>query len=226
MAIYGVMLIVIMILLSTTCSNYNKRKVGEQNIIALHDSLHTVQMLNGDLLAYKDAYIITSREYSEYFDISNAKIAELERKLKSNVSDIVVVEGQTKIDTVFCYVEIDNNDSSIIHFSHSDKWTNIGGEMKINNGNYTAKIDSIRMDVPLVVGFTEDNKCFATSENPYVYFSSVNGALGETRKRKTKSVGFQITAGLLTGYDPIRNQANLSVGIAVGFGFNFLGYTW
>ena len=56
------------------------------------------------------------------------------------------------------------------------------------------------MEVPLKVGTTKDNKWFVTSENPYVQFTSIEGANIEKAKPKRWVIGIQGGIGGIFGY--------------------------
>ena len=56
------------------------------------------------------------------------------------------------------------------------------------------------MDVPLKVGMSTDNKWFVTSENPYVNFTSVEGANLAPSNKKRFTLGVHVGVGPSFGY--------------------------
>ena len=85
------------------------------------------------------------------------------------------------------------------------------------------------MQVPLKVGTTADNQWFATSDNPHVYFTSVDGANLEKAKQKRWTFGIQGGLGLVGGVGLVGIQfsgistANTGAGWFVGAG-GYIGF--
>lgn len=85
------------------------------------------------------------------------------------------------------------------------------------------------MEVPLKVGTTKDNKWFVTSENPYVQFTSIEGANLEKAKPKRWSFGIYGGVGAIFGYGIsgcsadgiVRTGWILGAGGSVGFGLTY-----
>jgi len=226
---YGIMAllcVVICILMSTTCSLKNKLEVAQENITAMKDTICTIEIDNGELVKYKSAYILQSKEYADYMDITSKKIKELEKSLGAKISEISVLKGSiVQENIVMDDTLIVKNDTSEVRFHYEDKWTEIGGKTIIANDDANTTIDSVKSYVPLIVGFTEDNKIFATSENPYAKITSIDGALPQSNKKTHKSVGFKVVAGPSIIYDPIRNQVAFGIGVTAGIGWGW-GYNY
>lgn len=224
--VHIVCLIAIVIFMSTTCTNYNKWQTAKNNISAIQDTMRVVRTENGNLLAYKEAYQITSKEYADYMDVTKKQIRDLEKKLDSKVDEIIVTKTEVRLDTVECVVEVARGDTTTVRFGYSDEWTTIGGNTVVSQNDCRASIDSLKINVPLTVGFTKDNKCFATSDCPYINFTSVDGASSLSKKRNNMAVGLQLTVGPAITYDPFRNQFSGGISFVVGFGWTPLGYTF
>jgi hypothetical protein len=90
--------------------------------------------------------------------------------------------------------EIRNN------FSFSDNWLSLSGTTIYKDYKFSTTLNNLSMDVPLKIGTTKDNTWFVTTENPYVSFSSIEGASIEKVKPKRFSLSIQTGLGLSYGY--------------------------
>lgn len=195
--------IIIVLLMSTTCTSQKLDK-AETNIKALTDTLHTYELKNGELLYEKQGYIAEKKELEEYIGIKEKEVKEIEKKLKSALATIAKLQAQVRIDTIHAIDSIEVIPDSTIHchFNYNDKWLALNGVTNVEFDPFKSHtiINNINMEVPLKVGTTEDNKWFATSENPYVLFTSVDGANLEKAKPKRWSLGIQGGVGAIFGY--------------------------
>ena len=217
-------IICIALLLSTTCANQKNRQY-EESIEAYRDSIHTLHLSNGELLAYKKSFMDENKSLHEYLNMSKKEYKELEKKLKEKIDYISELESNIRVDSIVIYdsVYIDSDSTLIIPFSYSDKWIALGGETTVFYFTCAeTRIDSIKMDIPLVVGFDRNNKFFAETENPYVNFTSINSAVStKNNKPKRWNVGFQVGVG--AQYDLIHKTLGVGpyVGLGISYGFDF-----
>lgn len=228
--------VIIVLIMSTTCTK-QKLDIADNNIKALKDTLHTYQLKNGELLYAKQGYIAKIDELEDYIGIQKKEIKELEKTLKSKVATISKLEEQIRIDSLHMRDSVSITPDSVCHshFNYNDDWLALGGRTDIwlNPFNTHTIIDNISMRVPLKVGTTEDNQWFAISENPYVSFTSVEGADIEKAKPKRWSFGIQGGLGLVGGVGLVGTQfKNISTsntgagwfvgtGGYIGFGFTY-----
>ena len=84
------------------------------------------------------------------------------------------------------------------------------------------------MDVPLKIGTTKDNTWFVTTDNPYVSFSSLEGASLDKTKPKRFSLSLHTGIGLSYGYgisgstdEIIRNGWFFGPAIHIGAGVSW-----
>ena len=196
--------VIIVLLMSTTCAN-RKNGILENNIKALNDTVKTYQLKNGDLMHEKQGYILKTEELERYLDISKKEVKEYEKKLNSALATISKLQGQLSVDT------LQANDSSYVgqdsttyynKFNYADNWLRFDGlsVIKLNPFDVSTTINGITMDVPLKVGMTKDNKWFAVSDNPYLHFTSIEGANLMDAKPKKWSIGVQFGVGATFGY--------------------------
>ena len=217
-------IICIALLLSTTCANQKNRQY-EENIEAYKDSIHTLHLSNGELLAYKKSFMDENKNLHEYLNMSKKEYKELEKKLNEKIDYISELESNIRVDSIVMHdsVYIGSDSTIIIPFSYSDKWIALGGETTVFDSTCAeTKIDSIKMDIPLVVGFDRNNKFFAETENPYVNFTSINSAVStKNNKPKRWNVGVQVGVG--AQYDLIHKTFGIGpyVGVGIAYGFDF-----
>lgn len=201
-----VLLIILVILstsfiMSTSCTK-QKLDIAENNISALTDTISTYKLKNGELLYEKQGYIAEKEQLSTFIGVQECEIKELEKKLCSAVSTIAKLKQEVKVDTlklidsVYIYdeYEVRNN------FSFSDNWLSLSGTTIYKDCKFSTTLNNLTMDVPLKIGTTKDNSWFVTTENPYVSFSSIDGASIEKAKPKRFSLSIHAGAGLSYGY--------------------------
>ena len=195
--------VIIILLMSTTCTNQKLGK-AENNLKALTDTLHTYKLKNGELMYEKQGFIAEKKELEEYIGIKEKEVKEIEKKLKSALATIAKLQGQVRVDTIHMTdsIEVLPDSTYNCHFNYNDKWLSMDGvtSVQLDPFNSHTIINNIGMEVPLKVGTTEDNKWFVTSENPYVQFTSIEGANLEKAKQKRWSLGIQAGVGGIFGY--------------------------
>lgn len=198
----GVFFIAILaLIMSTTCTK-QKLNDAETNIKALTDTVKVYQMKNGELMYEKQGFVLEKKELEEYLDISKKEIKDLEKKLGSALATISKMQGVVRIDTIRMVdsVYLDQDSVLNINFWYKDKWVAMDGLTVYKEPEAYTQLNNLTMDVPLKVGTTKDNQWFVTTENPYVAFSSIEGANVNNSKDKRWSVGVQFGVGVLGGY--------------------------
>lgn len=200
------MLLIILVILttsfimSTSCTKH-KLDIAENNISALTDTISTYKLKNGDLLYEKQGYIAEKEQLSTFIGVQESEIKELEKKLGSAVSTIAKLKQEVKVDTLKLIDSVYIYDDEIINdFSFSDNWLSLSGTTIYKDYKFSTKLNNLSMDVPLKVGTTKDNTWFVTTENPYVSFSSIEGASIEKTKPKRFSLSIHAGVGLSYGY--------------------------
>lgn len=219
--------VIIALIMSTTCTRQDLNK-AETNIKALADTLHAYELKNGELMYEKQGYIAEKKELEEYIGIKEKEVNEIEKKLKSALATIAKLQGQVKIDTIHMIDSVYITADSIYRndFKYNDRWLALDGTttLQLEPFNTHTIINNINMEVPLKVGTTKDDKWFVTSENPYVQFTSVEGANIDKAKPKRWSVGVQMGVGVVGGVGIVGTQfkgistSNTGAGWFVGAG--------
>lgn len=207
----------------------NKLDISEQNVIAARGQVEELILKNGELLAVRDSHITTINELNGLLDITAKEAKELQRQLNSKVAYIAELEQHTKIE----YIEVVkdsivyiNNNNAIAKFHYTDKWITLIGENEFTFGDdfkYTTTFSDISINTPLIVGLTNDYKIFVKSDNPYVNFSSIEGAVINNSVLKPRKTLFSwgLQAGIGAMYDVIDKGAVVGPYVGVGVGFNF-----
>ena len=201
-----VLLIILVIIatffiMSTSCTK-QRLDIAENNISALTDTLSTYKLKNGELLYEKQGYIAEKEQLSIFIGVQEGEIKELEKKLGSAISTIAKLKQEVKVDTLKLIdsVYVYDDDEVRNDFSFSDNWLSLSGTTIYKDYKFSTTLNSLSMDVPLMIGTTKDNTWFVKTENPYVSFSSIEGASIEKAKPKRFSLSIHAGIGLSYGY--------------------------
>lgn len=204
-------------------SNHSNQKIEnlDNNLKAARDSVETIMLENGNLLAEKSSYIIKEKELYDIIDITKKEKKEIEKKLNDKIAYIADIESNIKIDTVETIRDsIIYIDSTMFNrFNYDSEWLSFNGisNLKTNKTN----IFDINIPAPLKFGLTDDYKVFVESENPYLNISYINGTVidgSNLHKNKSKwNIGIQGGFGAQYGF--IKKQFDM--GIYIGFGINY-----
>lgn len=223
--------IIVVLLMSTTCTK-QKLDIANNNIAALTDTVRTYQLKNGELMYEKQGFMLEKEKLEKYLEISKSEVNDLEKKLGSALATISKLKGQIKVDTIITHDSVYLDQDSVYHnkFKYEDKWLSVDGtstfSFKPFNANTT--INNILMDVPLKVGMSTDNKWFVTSENPYVNFTSVDGANLAPSNKKRFTLGVHVGVGPSFGYGILGTSGGtvyhgwyFGAGVNVSLGFTY-----
>ena len=224
--------VIIVLIMSTTCA-HNKLDIAENNLKALNDTLHTYVLKNGELMYEKQGFIAEKAQLEQYIGVKEQEVKEIEKKLKSALATIAKLRAEVNIDTIHTVdsVTVLPDSTYQCHFNYGDRWLSLNGVTSVHLDPFNSHtiINNINMEVPLKVGTTKDNQWFVTSENPYVQFTSVEGANLEKAKPKRWSFGIQGGLGLVGGVGLVGTQfkgittANTGAGWFVGAG-GYIGF--
>lgn len=213
-----------LILICVTTCQHRDNSILENNIVALNDSIHTYQLKNGELMYEKQGYILEKQELEKYLDISKKEANELEKKLGSALATISKLQSQIRVDTLQMHdtLIVEPDSTYINHFYYADDWLKLDGISKFtfNPFNVSTTLNNISMTANLKVGMSKDNKWFATSDNPYLSFSQVEGANLDSHKQKRWSISLQLGVGGFVGWGACFPMTSNTVqtGLLVGIG--------
>jgi hypothetical protein len=209
----------------------NKLDNSEQNLKAARGHIEQVELKNGELMSSRDSYIATINDLEELLDITKQEVKDIQRQLDSKVAYISKIESEVRVEYIetvrdsIIYVNSDPNIATST-FRYNNKWVDLVGRNEFTFGeqfDYKTTIESLSMDVPLSVGLTNDYQIFVKTPNPYVSFSSIEGAVidNSVLKPRKKRFNWGLQMGFGAMYD-VMNK-NIAVGPYAGVGaeFNF-----
>ena len=204
----------------------NRLDTSEQNLKAARGHIEQVELKNGELLTARDSYIATISDLEDLLDISKQEIRDIQRQLDSKVAYISKIESEVRVEYIetvrdsIIYINSDPNVATST-FRYNDKWVDLIGRNDFTFGekfSYNTTIESLSIDVPLNVGLTNDYQIFVKTPNPYVSFSSIDGAVidNSVLKPRKKRFGWGLHGGIGVMYDVIDND--IAVGPTTSFG--------
>lgn len=201
-----------------------KLETSEQNLIAYKGQMVQLELKNGELIATRDSYILDKKNLEEALDVSKSEVKELEKKLNSSLAYIANMESQIRIDTVTIVKDsiiYDEGDIAQIHFNYDDDWFGVKGTTYLTSPEITTSLYDIKMYVPIQWGMMDNYKIFIKSDNPYVSFTNLDGAVIDGSKLipKQRKFGLSIQGGIGVNYDLINK--NLGVGPYLGVGVHW-----
>lgn len=209
----------------------NKLDTSEQNLKAARGHIEQVELKNGELLSSRDSYIATINDLEDLLDITKQEVKDIQRQLDSKVAYISKIESEVRVEYIetvrdsIIYVNSDPNIATST-FRYNNKWVNLVGRNEFNFGeqfDYKTTIESLTVDVPLNVGLTNDYQIFVKTPNPYVSFSSIDGAVIDNSilkpRKKRFNWGLQLGVGAM--YDILDKDIAVGPYAGVGVEFNF-----
>lgn len=209
----------------------NKLDTSEQNLKAARGHIEQVELKNGELMSSRDSYVATINDLEELLDITKQEVKDIQRQLDSKVAYISKIESEVRVEYIetvrdsIIYVNSDPNIATST-FRYNNKWVDLVGRNEFIFGeqfDYKTTIESLSMDVPLNVGLTNDYQIFVKTPNPYVSFSSIEGAVIDNSvlkpRKKRFNWGLQIGFGAM--YDIMDKDIAVGPYAGVGAEFNF-----
>lgn len=163
-----------------------ERDISTHNINALLDSMKVTQSKLNGVIYSRDALLITKDDLEKALGISKKQIKELNKKLDSKVTYIAKLEGDISILNKqlgnVSYTKI--GDNYAIHSKDSNQYYKVGltSNFKIDTTNYTinnlsSKLDYLVIPINLTTGLTDEWTIFVNTDNPYVKFTNIQGAV-------------------------------------------------
>ena len=201
-----------------------KLETSEQNLLAYKGQMEQLELKNGELIATRDSYILDKKNLEEALNVSKSEVKDLEKKLNSSLAYIANMESQIRIDTVTIVKDsiiYDEGDIAQIHFDYDDDWFGVKGTTDLTGPEITTSLYDIKMYVPIQWGMMDNYKIFVKSDNPYVSFTNLDGAVIDGSKLipKQRKFGLSVQGGFGVNYDLLKK--NLGVGPYLGFGVHW-----
>ena len=198
-----------------------------QNLKASKTQIEQLELKNGELLTTRDLYISKESELKNILDITEKEVKELKKKLGSTLTYISDIQSRVEFDTIFAVKDsiiyitpqtIKNN------FKYGDEWVDLRGESLMNLTDSTSQttINKLSINVPLRTGITDNYKIFIQSDNPYVNFTSIEGAVldkSKINKKQRWSHGISFGVGVQYGIVSKRFDVGPQIGYSLHFNF-------
>lgn len=206
-----------------SCDNAKINDV-EQNLLASRDTIEMLHMKNGELVYEKSLYILKEKELLNQLEMTKKELDDVKKQIGQPVV-ITKVETKLQYDTIWSTKDsiIYRDKETIALFRYDDEWLSFDGKTYINDSTSRTQINNINIPVPLTIGITEDYKFFASSKNPHLTITEINGAVIKDKslnqQKKRWSHGISLSVG--PQYNIINR--NIDIGIQLGYGimFNF-----
>ena len=226
LSIVAILFILLSLMIGIIIRKNNNITIIENNLSVATEKIEVLKTANGDLLAKNRSYITTINSLEDYINISKKEVKDLQKTLDDKILYISELETLIKIkstevhDTTVVYKDSTFN----FTFNFSDKWYKLIGNSSFDYNRVKTEISTLYVNVPLRVGLTDDWKIFVTTQNPYVIFDSVEGALLDKeiylKQQKKKRLGISISLGIYTGYDLF--DKNVYIGPGAGCGISYI----
>ena len=150
----------------------------EQNLLASQDTIEMLHMKNGELVYEKSLYILKEKELLNQLEMTKKELDDVKKQIGQPVV-ITKVETKLQYDTIWSTKDsiIYRDKETIALFRYDDEWLSFDGKTYINDSTSRTQINNINIPVPLTIGITEDYKFFASSKNPHLTITEINGAV-------------------------------------------------
>lgn len=227
LSIVAILFILLSLMIGIIIRKNNNITIIENNLSAATEKIEVLKTTNGDLLAKNRSYITTINSLEDYINISKKEVKDLQKTLDDKI--LYISELETLIDIKPTEV----HDTTVVYkdstfnftFNFSDKWYKLIGNSSFDYNRVKTEINTLYVNVPLRVGLTDDWKIFVTTQNPYVIFDSVEGALLDKevylKQQKKKRLGISISLGIYTGYDLFDKSIYIGPGAGCGVSYIF-----
>lgn len=195
----------------------------KHNYEVVQDSMHVIETKYGETLYENGSLIIEKKELEDALNISQKQVKEYEKKLGSSLAYISKLETQLKIkDTVRVTEVVYDTLSRSYSMYYNDSWLGFRETLKLaNKEEPVLDVYDIWMDVPLVVGISDDYKIFITSPNPYFMATSIEGAVIDKSKFAQKKPRWTLSVygGFGAQYGLLKKEIDVGPQVGVGIGF-------
>ena len=227
LSIVAVLIVLLGLMIGIIIHKNNNITIIENNLNAATEKIEVLKTANGDLLAKTRSYITTISDLEDYINISKKEIKDLQKALDDKI--LYIGELETLIDIKPTEV----HDTTVVYkdstfnftFNFRDKWYELIGNSSFDYNRVKTEINKLYVNVPLRVGLTDDWKIFVTTQNPYVVFNDVEGALLDKdvylKQQKKKKWGISLSLGMYAGYDLFDKSVYIGPGAGCGISYTF-----
>lgn len=213
--IYGLIIIVLVIFLSTAvnkCSNVQSEY--KNNIAALNDTIRYYQDKNGNLVATKLAFE------------SDIKTLQLLNEELFNELNNLKAKGNITNGTQFSgTIDFDEKDTAYVvkhdtiakgfnkDFAFNNEYRILEGNVSYKNDTVGVNINKDQVNFDYTVAMDDKNNIYIKSSNPYVKYNQITGF--QLPKQKVKH--WSLNAFGDFGYNPSDNDRYMNLGVSVNY---------
>lgn len=227
LSIVAALIVLLGLMIEIIMHKNNNIAVIKNNLKAATEEIEVLKTANGELLAKKQSYVTTINNLEDYINISKKEVKDLQKTLNDKI--LYISELETLVDIKPTEV----HDTTVIYkdsafnftFNFSDKWYKLIGNSSFDFNRVKTEINTLYVNVPLRVGLTDDWKIFVTTQNPYVVFNNIEGALLDKnaylKQQKKKKWGISISVGMYAGYNLLSKYIYIGPGIGCGISYTF-----
>lgn len=217
--ILGVLLVVSVIFgINQFVSKNQWKKINDNNITALTDSIKYYQGKNGELVAEKTLLLGDMNT----LELANKELADKIEDMKlHNPQQVVYIETEIVNevhDTAWIIQETDTLVKK--DFDFSNQWRTLNGFVQLKDKDLSLSIKEDKVLVNYVLAI-KDNKVYLTSDNPYVQYNEIQGiTLPKTRKNFSIGVGPAISYSWWPGM----SKPSPFFGVSLGLYYNLFQF--
>lgn len=200
-------------------------KDHERNIDAYQTELSQLKTQNDELIVFNNTYKLKINELDKELGISKQEVKDIQNLLNDKIAYIAHIESQINVDTIHTVTYIENKDSLVkLNFGWEDKWLDLKGKVYYNPLEDISNIyiSKLKINMPLIVGITDDYKIFAKTDNPYIKITALEGAEVDRNMFQRKwDWNWTFQAGIGLTYGLVNRQIDLGPTVSWGLELRF-----
>lgn len=196
----------------------NWKRINDNNITALTDSVKFYKGKNGELVAEKTLLLGDMNT----LELANKELADKIEDMKLHKpQQVVYIETEILNEVHDTIWVIEENDTIIKkEFNFDNKWRMLNGFVQLKDKDLSLSIQEDKVLVNYVLAI-KDNKVYLTSDNPYVKYNEIQGiTLPKTRKNFSVGIGPSISYGWWPGME----KPSPFFGVSLGLYYNLLQF--
>ena len=194
---------------------------AKRNIVALNDTVHEVEMRNGELVEWSNSLVVDKNTLEVALEDENISKRELEKNLNSKITQLSRIISEFHSDTITMTDTILVMPDSTVAapFSYRDDWLTVSGKtlFRLDNLCSETTITGISVRVPITIGLTDDYQVFAHTTNPNASIELLNSLSLEPKDYRQKRFGFGMYGGFGFTYGLVSRRVDLGPQFGVGF---------
>lgn len=196
----------------------NWKKINDNNITALTDSVHFYKSKSGDLVAEKTLLLGDMNTLK----LANKELADQIEDMKlHNPQQVVYIETEIINDVHDTVWVVESLDSIVKKdFNFDNEWRVLNGFVMLDDKDLSLSIENDKVLVNYTLAI-KDNKVYVMSDNPYVKYNEIQGiTLPKTRKNFSIGIGPAISYGWWPGM----SKPSPFFGVSAGLYYNLFQF--